>query len=338
MESNIAKVPSNRLLELDAFRGIAAIMVVLFHYTLRYNQMYPDAPTSPFALTFGHFGVEFFFIISGFVIFLTLNRTKRPLDFIVSRFSRLYPVYWAAVILTFTVVALFGLPGEERSLSQMIFNLTMVHGYVDIPDVDGVYWTLRYELIFYVIMFGLYCIGKLEKVELFCIAWLSLQAASITFDYLGIWFPWKIKFFLILNYCHLFMAGILFYRASQLGFNSTRIALLSTCLAFQFLLSDIYGALFVASCFLLFLGFVNNKLQYLAIKPLIYVGSISYSLYLIHQNIGYIIIRELDHIGIPHLASIGIAIAAAVAFAHLLTYAIERPTLQLIRAKYKKSK
>ena len=60
----------DRLLELDALRGIAAMMVVLFHLTM-------NTAIEKFGFRYGVTGVDLFFIISGFVIFLTLNKSRR---------------------------------------------------------------------------------------------------------------------------------------------------------------------------------------------------------------------------------------------------------------------
>lgn len=81
-----------RLIELDALRGIAALSVVIYHYTTRYNSLYGH--DSFLDNNYFHYcsqGVQLFFMISGFVIFLTLNHIKKPMDFVISRFSRLYP-------------------------------------------------------------------------------------------------------------------------------------------------------------------------------------------------------------------------------------------------------
>lgn len=94
----------HRFLELDVFRGIAALGVVLFHYTSQYSTLFQHSPEMNFYFSLGRHGVELFFIMSGFVILITLERTKSSLDFIVKRFARLYPAYWVAIALTFTVV------------------------------------------------------------------------------------------------------------------------------------------------------------------------------------------------------------------------------------------
>src|SRR5947208_2292947 len=99
-----AKHSTVRFAELDALRGIAAVMVVIFHYTWRSEKVLPGANGFTHGLSWGYFGVELFFAISGFVILMTLRQTKTSSDFVVSRFARLFPAYWAAIILTSIIV------------------------------------------------------------------------------------------------------------------------------------------------------------------------------------------------------------------------------------------
>lgn len=73
-----------RLQGLDALRGLAALAVVLFHYTARFDELFATTPQSSLSFPNGHYGVDLFFIISGFVIFMTLQRMRRPADFLVS--------------------------------------------------------------------------------------------------------------------------------------------------------------------------------------------------------------------------------------------------------------
>lgn len=151
----IAAGDKPRLLELDALRGIAALGVVLFHYMVAFADQYEHAseifPGFRY-FRYGKHGVELFFIISGFVIFMSLERTKNSQDFLFGRFSRLYPTYWAAVILSFTIVAIAGLPDLQVDWKIALVNLTMVQGFFNVPHIDGNYWTLELELSFYMIM------------------------------------------------------------------------------------------------------------------------------------------------------------------------------------------
>ena len=165
----------NRLVELDAIRGLAAFSVVLFHLTTRFDRVYGHIAAPSFALPFGHYGVQFFFGLSGFVILLTLERTRHPADFIVSRASRLYPAYWAAIAITTLFVMIGPLPDLRRSLPVILLNLTMLEGFVGAPYVDGVYWTLAIELAFYGCMFLLCLLRGLPRIEWVLVGWIGLK-------------------------------------------------------------------------------------------------------------------------------------------------------------------
>ncbi len=128
----------NRLLELDALRGIACILVVFFHFNV--NQ-----PAAWHWVNLGVGGVDLFFMISGFVIFYSLEKNHNAVDFFVARFSRLYPAYWVAVSITSALVLL---NGGTIHLHDFLVNLTMLQGYFGVEDIDGAYWTLGIELLF----------------------------------------------------------------------------------------------------------------------------------------------------------------------------------------------
>ena len=154
----------SRLVEIDALRGVAAMAVVLFHLTTRYMELFSFKALPSLSFPYGHYGVNLFFIISGFVIFMTLEKTARPMDFVVSRFSRLFPVYWAAIFVTFAVTHALGLPGKLVGFGTAMGNMLMLHGLFRVPHVDGVYWTLEVELLFYCGMFFLFRIGRLSPI------------------------------------------------------------------------------------------------------------------------------------------------------------------------------
>ncbi len=202
----------DRLLELDVLRGVAAVAVVLFHYTVRYAQLY-GYPTAPdLVLTHGYLGVEFFFCISGFVIFMTLDSTKRPLDFVVSRASRLWPAYIAALLLTFTAVHLFGLPGRQTSAAQALVNLTMFQELLRVPHVDPAYWSLQVELIFYCWMFVAYLTGMLAHIRaLLCVSLLPPLVYYAAHHYFGHDLSFLASTFLLVNYSPYFTIGIAAY-------------------------------------------------------------------------------------------------------------------------------
>jgi peptidoglycan/LPS O-acetylase OafA/YrhL len=140
------KGEKSRYLELDALRGIAVLAVVFYHYTFAYDYHFKLFASNKFYLYHGNLAVHLFFVISGFVIFLTLEKSKRKADFLVSRFSRLYPSYWVAMLVTLTVITVFPVPTlGHYTIKEVAMNLTMLQGFTKIRLIDQVYWTLKME-------------------------------------------------------------------------------------------------------------------------------------------------------------------------------------------------
>ncbi len=133
---------NKRVGELDALRGLAALAVVAFHYTTFYQQEQGHVLPLGFGFPAGNYGVHLFFMISGFVIFMTLERTRTAMDFVVSRFSRLFPAYWAAMAITMVVVFTLGMPKQRIGIADLAANLTMLQGFLGFDNLDGSYWTL----------------------------------------------------------------------------------------------------------------------------------------------------------------------------------------------------
>jgi len=321
-----------RIKELDALRGLAALAVVLFHYTTRYDQLFGHANALSLSIPYGDLGVHLFFMISGFVIFLTLDRVERPFDFVVSRFSRLYPAYWFAIFLTTAFVWNYGLDGQEVNIFHTVINFSMLQGIFELPDVDGVYWTLLYELLFYFLIFTVYKLGYLKHIAFFIIVGLLLNIVN---NFTNI-IPWKIQLFLLLHYNHLFGAGIIFYLLKRDGNKAIYFAALALCLVAQWSQGHFISSAIISCFFLIFLLFTFQKLKFIATKPLVWLGSISYSLYLLHQNIGYVIIREMEASGYSANIAILTTLCISLFLAHNVMQIVERPSQKWIKEKYQK--
>lgn len=328
-----------RLEALDALRGLAAFIVVLFHYTYRYFEFYNQELNPLFSVEFGHYGVQLFFIISGFVIFMTLQRIEKPIDFIFLRFIRLYPTYWIAILLTFTLVTYFGLEGREVSFKDMLINFSMVQYILGIDSVDGVYWTLLIELNFYFWIFMIYIFSSLKRIENISFVILILANVTLGFGYNEIYIIFKIfEQLFVLEYIPFFIMGIMFYKIynNEAKYFSYFVLVFSMLTTF-FVCKD--NSLIVLSIiYITFFLFVFNFLNWLAIKPLVYLGTVSYSLYLTHQNIGYIFMNKLISIGININISIVLAIILSIVIATIMTYVLERKIIYFLKTKYKSNK
>lgn len=326
---------SSRLLDLDVFRGVAALAVVFYHYTVVYGKKFGYTEEPAFALTYGHYGVQLFFILSGFVIFLTLLRTQAPLDFVVSRFTRIFPLYWVAVILAFLVLTFSTLPVEHPDLTRLFANFFLFEPWFGFEMLDGVYWSLMVELIFYFWMFCVLVTGQLHRIVWFCCGWLALTWLAhgiliVTGD-----FPWYLKEIFIVEYAHLFIAGILFYRAYSDGWKRPEIVVLAFCLISELFVGGWQGFLLIAFFFAAFALFVNGKLGWIAVKPMVFLGSISYAFYLVHQNLSYAVMHHLYSYGFPNYLVMAVALVVSIAAAALLTIFFEQPMLGWTRRTYK---
>src|SRR5687768_9072609 len=123
---------------------------MLHHHGQYYDVLYPGRIPLSFDLGPGHFGVELFFIISGFVILMTIERKRTVRDFAVSRFTRLMPSFLAALVLASVILSVWPMPPLETGLlapptpRQFLANLTMAAELLGERNVDMPYWTLTY--------------------------------------------------------------------------------------------------------------------------------------------------------------------------------------------------
>ena len=326
----------SRLFAVDALRGIAAMAVVLFHYTTKFAELYGGNGSPSVSFAYGHYGVNLFFMVSGFVIFMTLERTRQPMDFIVSRFSRLFPSYWVAVALTFTVVAWAGLPGKEVTAWQALGNGLMVHGLFGIPSVDGVYWTLEVELLFYAWMLLLFVTGNLHRVHLWLCGLMGLRlvyfAAAVGF---GVDLSWTLSHLLLLKYIPWFALGICVYQMSQgaaagRAMPTTVVAALLVLVIVDGWRIGVLGGVFT----LLVWAAATGRATWLNNRVLVFLGAISYPLYLVHENIGWVVERALQRLGWSFDSAVIMTTILAIGLATLLTWTIERPAMRAIRARY----
>ena len=330
--------PQSRLAELDALRGIAVLMVLAFHYTTRLGQLVPGAAWGGFPL--GAYGVHLFFVISGFVIIMTLDRSERPADFLVARFSRLYPAYWTGLIVTSLFLWLAAGPFAPPSTRQIAVNFTMVPGFFKVPAVDGVYWTLEVELLFYAMALAVFCAGMLRRAHLPILAWLALAALF----YSPVWaahiagrpLAGLAVRLLILEYAPFFAIGILFYRIyrkqGRAAWNYALIVAAFALVAARWPLS--VSLMIAAACGVLW-KVAHGGLRLLRFAPLVFFGTISYSLYLVHQRIGQTVLADLAGRGWAPPARLAAAATLAVALATAATFLVERPAMRAIRHRYR---
>ncbi|MFO5474314.1 MAG: acyltransferase family protein, partial [Dolichospermum sp.] len=252
----------------------------------------------------------------------------------------------------------------------------MLQDFFKIPRVDGVYWTLSIELSFYILMFTVYKLGQLKNISLISLVWLSLttfyafktyipRSSLLTkltshinfFNHddtpqlmlvnlvgkipeLGINIQYIFAKIFIFNYAHLFILGMTLYLIKHSGLSFWRCIILLVCVLVQRIAytqeSSWNTTIFVAAFVVIFYLAIQGYLGFIKLKPLLFLGNISYSLYLIHQNIGYVIIKTLYSYKINPNISILVAIVCSLTLAILISKFIEYPAMNFIKNKYKK--
>lgn len=300
---------NSRIYQIDLFRFIAALSVVFYHYLFR-GYASDDMSILDFSefgsiFKYGYLGVDLFFIISGFVIALSIKH-RSITKFIISRISRLYPIYWICVVFTFLITVWLGAPRYSADFWQLAGNLSMFQNYLGIENIDGVYWTLFVEMKFYIFVIGTYLvINKIRPIELDYVIffWLGLTILNI---FLGDFFVFKaLNYFLILYWSTYFIAGILFYQIYKKGISLKYLTLLLLSLAIAIYYATLKngyleiefntsfspfisgGLIFI---FYLFMFLVStHRLKTINSPKLTALGMLTYPLYLLHQNIGFML-------------------------------------------------
>jgi peptidoglycan/LPS O-acetylase OafA/YrhL len=316
--------PRERIPGLDVLRGLAAIAVMAFHYTTRFGIVFGHPTAPPFSVPWGEHGVEVFFVISGFAIQLSLESRRTAGDFLLSRALRLYPTFWAALAVTFTVVSALGLPERAVSPRDALFNLSMIPASLGAQAVDAVYWTLERELRFYGLILLLLVLGLRKYTVHALLVTVAVQTADAVWHSVPHW----VSDVLNAHWTHLFACGALIARFRRSP-RWTTFGLLAVCLASSRLVGPVPFTYGIGGVVLVWVATRPVVGEWM--RPLVFLGKISYPLYLSHQYVGYVVMRALYERGASPSVAIASACAIAIAIAIALHFLVERPCMELQR-------
>ncbi|WP_051300278.1 acyltransferase family protein [Actinomadura rifamycini] len=341
-----ARTGHGRLRELDLLRFLAAVAVVLYHFTgFDGAGPWPEPSLDVFpglgaVTSYGYLGVDLFFVISGFVILLSAWG-RGPGEFGVSRLVRLMPAYWFSVLLGAAVYAVFRMGHGAPGL--VIPNLTMLQGGLDVRNVDAVYWTLWVELHFYVLVAVLAGIGiTYRSCLVFMAAWLfgGLYANQADNELLQV--------MLLPTWSPYFIGGMALFMIYKFG----PTLLLWGYVAVSWLLALHWGAwrartaweeaneiavgVAVTGIFALMSLVALGRLRWIRWRGLTVLGALTYPLYLVHSQLALPLVDALY----PAAGRWG-ALAATVAASLLLSYAVHRlvegPAARWMKARLRAS-
>ncbi|MCH1882687.1 acyltransferase [Agrococcus sp. ARC_14] len=331
-----ATTAAGRLDFLDGVRGVASLLVVVHHTVEALSREYSIWAHSHVDL--GRLGIVAFFVVSGYVVGLTLSGQSAR-TFVVRRFWRLYPVYWITTAIWLTAWLMLGNPmPAELGAFAIAVNLTMVQGVIGGWSILTPAWTLGIEIAFYSQSVAAKLVRRLHWVSWAGWLWLAafgvlamsnllagtsysalvpllLFTASLGFAL----FRWDVardRSFWPLLAAAVFIVPLLGMALGNepqpgvwppMGFNVSYLAGLA-----------------------LFAGFYAIRHVALA-RPLLWLGGISYSLYLIHltaiQLVGHTPLWQIPIAGPLAAAALSLALAA------VLHRWVERPSTALGRRR-----
>lgn len=326
-----------RLAFLDGLRALAALAVVIYHITGSISQSLIAIYSYVFDL--GRFGVVLFFLCSGFIIPLSLQRANSLRQFWVRRFFRLYPLYWLSLL--FWLIAVYVLQlGQFQGQSitnqptqTILANITMIQGVLGFDNLVPLYWTLTLEMVFYGVISVLFITGLLQHTVR--IAYTFIIAAMMLEGLLPLLLG--IRFVSGLNYLGTMFVGTVLYRytAGDIAYQTARnvvgaalgmeIILLSKAQSIAVLYQNLNLLTAYGTAYLVFLltlkqrGWQPNRFGR-------YLGVTSYSLYLMHT----IVLVLLPSTSIV-LVDIVVALGCTLLLSAVTYRLIEQPAIALGR-------
>jgi peptidoglycan/LPS O-acetylase OafA/YrhL len=322
--SNVTRL-SGRVETVHSLRGLAALAVAFFHFSAGNPNFYVP-PALKAIGAHGGLGVEVFFVISGFVLPYSLWRARYRLSpsnfgrFVWKRVVRLDPPYFATIGL---ILLLAYLSARAPGFRGAPFHLDPLHvalhvGYLNafagFPWLNPVFWTLAIECQFYLLIALIFplIVSRSRTIRL-AVAGLSLVGSLL--------YP---SGHAVISYMPLFACGIVAFQWFADACAKWEAVLILSLAAVTLYSSRGVLVMLVG----LATAFVILAMPSWTNAPLAFLGTLSYSLYLLHVPVGGRVInlaQRLPPSAVVAVAGIATATAASVGAAYLLYRLIERP-------------
>jgi len=344
-----------RVETIDVFRGVAILMVVAYHFTARLPPAALNVTGAPAPqVYFGWAGVYFFFAISGYCIYLTLERSATVSLFLARRFSRLYPAFLAAAVFLFAYGELVPVPSVPSAnfhetpigLFDLLTNLVFLG---DGRWVNGSFWSIAVEIkfYFYLAMLALLIPDRRRLATVF--AWIALalppfwMVAMVYAGLTGGHLPKKLlELSVIAPYLPFFAIGILArtHRPASLPNAMLLVACFIEAAVIIMLTArdgspDLVAALVTTVITLALLAalvaFANGvPIPHVPVlsPALAAIGFVSFSFYLVHENLGVSFLSNLNRYlpnSLAVLVAIGMTLVIAWVFSELVEWRFRKP-------------
>lgn len=369
--------PKDYYYSLDLLRFLAAVLVTGFHlgFSSWVNTKSNGArivagdytiPETVDYVWFGWVGVQIFFVISGFVIANSASGAS-PTGFLRGRIERLYPAAWICATLSALVWGASGVVGMQEIAHRYIGSLTL---WLWGPWIDGQYWTLSCEIVFYAAMYALLAFRKFHRIEwlaialtamgsLFILVFAANQLGWLDVPHLESFTKGRLRPFLF-YYAQFFGLGILLWlhtqnRLSIAGWCGTAVAVVAGCAqiglgAFgavnmeersDFGLQDRWFLpvlLWLGSCAVIALSkpLATRTLRWhpRILRIIRMAGLATYPQYLVHFALGVWLIHCFVMLGLAPLQALFLGSAIVIALSFLIAIYAESYVRKLLRRAF----
>lgn len=293
-------------LQIEGFRGILCLWIILFHYTTRYDQLFGHRASYPFNFdNGGECGVAAFLIITGFFIAASLGRISgenfiNKANWIGKKMTRLYPTYWCSLTLTFISLSLWPLHNIEVGWKEYIVNMLFIY-HPGVDFIDAAHWYVSAIFIGYcyfsiINMFPINKRNTFIGVTMFLLfaIWIYCENEFIYYEFIK-----KIQSVLYLKYISFMIVGYLWFNFQKRFVRNLKIFILFFLVCLVSIIMFANWRIFIIviiSCLLLSGVTIKMKVVTVIFCNAIVqrLGFVSYSWYLIHQRIGYQIINAIE--------------------------------------------
>lgn len=325
---------NNRIEFIDGHRGLAILLVIGFHAYSRWPSIVPYGDCCgefpPFR--YGYLGVHLFFVISGFVILMTLERCASAREFLTKRWLRLFPAMLACALVLYLTAGAFaerpaGLPAPESLLPALTF---VDHEWWErilgrkFAPLEGAFWSLYVEFKFYVLAaIVYYWRGRNALVATLTVLFLVSVAASLVAPTAQVArVVSRAADLLSLQYFGWFAAGAGFYvyhgarSRLWLGF-SCAMLVLSALAESRLRVPVLIASGVIGSAFALSVAVPATR-RLLEVRFLQFFGFVSYPLYLIHENTMVSVVVKLGQVvpewTLPMIPLLPVALLSGIAW------------------------
>ncbi|MBL4674830.1 MAG: acyltransferase [Mucilaginibacter sp.] len=261
---------------IDLLRFLAASWVAIFHF----NEVVPHISNwYRNLLKLGYLGVPIFFVISGYCVYLAALRAKSAKDFLIRRICRIFPPYWfsilivgISIVLSLVINGVNSVAVIPKTLPGLIATITLSTTPLSkIQIVNWVYWTLTYEIAFYLLIFASLFVKATYRIYWYIFI-------SLLCCFLPVHEHWPLFF---IKHWPAFATGVVTYRFLNEKGQLWQNIVLSIITLIGLFLTD--AKLFEGiTCLITVTLIALNHLKPLKANFFSTLGDYSYSIYLIH--------------------------------------------------------